>query len=198
MEAGISIIGNLIIGLLKAIPDLVASLPQIMNAIIDGFYALMGSVADIGVDIVKGIWNGIKSMAGWIGDQVAGFFGGLIDGAKNLLGIHSPSTVFADMGKNMALGLGNGWDGAFSSVRKGITDGMDFGTATVDFASSGLGISSAGIINSVASGGGEGWANGLTVNLTLPDGSKFATWQLPYLIKAGSAAGTPIAEAQRA
>ena len=191
VEAGISIIGNLIIGLLKAIPDLVASLPQIMNAIIDGFYALMGSVAEIGADIVRGIWEGIKNMAGWIGDQVAGFFGGLIDGAKNLLGIHSPSTVFADMGKNMALGLGNRWDGAFSSVRKGITDGMDFGTASVDFASSGLGVSSAGIINGMAAGAKQGNSQ-YTFNLVLPDGTALASYVFNPLVDYSKANGTPI------
>jgi hypothetical protein len=72
---------------------------------------------------------------------------------------------------------------------------MDFGTASVDFASSGLGRSSAGIINSVA-GGNEGGP--LTVNLVLPDGSQFASWQLPYLIKAADASGTPIVSAQYA
>lgn len=191
VEAGISIIGNLIIGLLKAIPDLVASLPQIMNAIIDGFYALMGSVADIGVDIVKGIWNGIKSMAGWIGDQVAGFFGGLIDGAKNLLGIHSPSTVFADMGKNMALGLGEGWDSEFSQIKGDIEGGMDFGTASVDFASSGLGVSSAGIINGMAAGAKQGNSQ-YTFNLVLPDGTALASYVFNPLVDYSKANGTPI------
>ena len=198
IEIGMDILGYISDGIFALVDTVIGWGEQIVNWVIEGVSGLWDSLVDVGSNIVNGIWEGVKSA--WTGftDWVTGGFNSLVGGVKSLLGIHSPSTVFAEMGKNMALGLGNGWDGAFSSVRKGITDGMDFGTATVDFASSGLGISSAGIINSVASGGGEGWANGLTVNLTLPDGSKFATWQLPYLIKAGSAAGTPIAEAQRA
>lgn len=191
VEAGVSIIANLIIGLIKAIPDIVASLPQIMKAIIDGFYSLMGSVADIGVDIVKGIWNGIKSMAGWIGDQVAGFFGGIIDGAKNLLGIHSPSTVFADMGKNMALGLGEGWGNAFPGIQKSIKDGMGFGTASVDFASSGLGVSSAGIVNGFAAAAQQS-GGAYTFNLVLPTGEKLASYFFDPLVSYAKANGTPI------
>ena len=47
-------------------------------------------------------------MAGWIYDKVTGFFSGIVDGVKDFLGIHSPSTVFADMGKNMALKVRTG------------------------------------------------------------------------------------------
>ena len=191
VEAGISIIGNLIIGLLKAIPDLVASLPQIMNAIIDGFYALMGSVAEIGADIVRGIWEGIKSMAGWIGDKVAGFFGGIVDGVKDFLGIHSPSTVFAEMGKNMALGLGEGWDSEFSRIKGDIEGGMDFGTASVDFASSGLGVSSAGIVNGFAAAAQQSGGS-YTFNLLLPTGEKMASYFFDPLVSYAKANGTPI------
>ena len=152
---------------------------------------------------VIGIWNNIKSAVTGAVDKVKetigglqDAFGGAVDGIKNLLGIHSPSRVFAGIGENMALGLGKGWEDEFSRVKRDITDRLDFGTANVDFASSGLGVSSAGIINSVASAGIDGGGSPLTVNLTLPDGTKFATWQLPFLIKAGAAAGTPIANGQ--
>ena len=152
----------------------------------------------IGEDIVNGIWQGIKNIWGNLKNWFSEQWDNLVGGVKDFLGIHSPSRVFAGIGKNMALGLGEGWEDSFGRIRDGITRGLDFGTASVDFASSGLGMSSAGIINSMAAGADAGLADGLTVNLTLPDGTTFATWQLPYLIKAGSAAGTPIAEPQRA
>lgn len=71
-------------------------------------------------------------------------------------------------------------------------------TGNVDFASSGLGTATSATINATAAMADRDISAAFTANLVLPDGSKFATWQLPYLIKAGSAAGTPIAEAQRA
>lgn len=196
IRAGFDLLIKLANGILSAIPDLISVLPQVVAAILSGFSSAVSGVFEIGKNIVMGLWDGIKSMGSWIVEKIGDFLGGIVDGAKDLLGIHSPSRVFADIGKNMALGLGNGWEDSFGRVRDGIIHGLDFGAASVDFASSGLGVSSAGIINSMAAGSDAGFADGLTVNLTLPDGTKFATWQLPYLIKAGSAAGTPIADPQ--
>lgn len=198
IRSGFDLLIKLADGILSAIPDLVSVLPQVVAAILSGFSSAVSGVFEIGKNIVMGLWDGIKSMGSWIAEKIGDFFGGIVDGAKDLLGIHSPSRVFADIGKNMALGLGNGWEDSFGRVRDGITRGLDFGATSVDFASSGLGVSSAGIINSMAAGSDAGFSDGLTVNLTLPDGTKFATWQLPYLIKAGSAAGTPIADPQLA
>lgn len=196
IRSGFDLLIKLADGILSAIPDLVSVLPQVVAAILSGFSSAVSGVFEIGKNIVMGLWDGIKSMGSWIAEKIGDGLGGIVDGAKNLLGIHSPSRVFADIGKNMALGLGDGWEDSFGRVRDGINRGLDFGAASVDFASSGLGVSSAGIINSMAAGADAGLSDGLTVNLTLPDGTKFATWQLPYLIKAGSAAGTPIADPQ--
>lgn len=152
VSKGWEILWNLVTGIISAIPDLVASLPQIIDAIVNGIGNLMDSIVNIGKDIVRGIWDGIQEMAKWIGDKVVGFFGGIVDGVKDFLGIHSPSTVFADMGKNMALGLGDGWDGQFSKIKRDIESGMDFGTATVDVDSSAAGKLRAAL-NAVTSAG---------------------------------------------
>ncbi|GHU55438.1 hypothetical protein FACS1894132_11560 [Clostridia bacterium] len=53
-------------------------------------------------------------------DKVFNFFGGIVDGVKGLLGIHSPSTVFAGIGDNMALGLGEGFEKSMKNVEKDI------------------------------------------------------------------------------
>ena len=197
VSAGISILLNLISGIVRSIPDLVATLPQIIDAIVNGIGALMESIVQIGKNIVEGIWEGITGAAEWLKNKVTGFFSGIVDGAKDLLGIHSPSTVFADMGRNMALGLGEGWDSEYDRIRSQIESGMNFGTANVDFASSGLGTASAGMVNGIASAVNEGSSNiTLTANLMFPDGTKFATYQLPFFIQAGRAAGTPIANPQ--
>ena len=56
-----------------------------------GIGALMGGIINIGKSIVEGIWSGISSMIGWITDKVTGFFSGIVNGVKGLLGINSPS-----------------------------------------------------------------------------------------------------------
>ncbi len=74
---------------------------------------------DIGKDIIEGLWDGIKSMGQWIGDKVSGFFGGIVSGIKRMLGISSPSKVFADqIGANMAAGIGEGFSKQMGAVSK--------------------------------------------------------------------------------
>lgn len=65
-------------------------------------------------------------MGGWIREKVTGFFNGIVDGVKGILGIHSPSKVFAGIGENMALGLGEGWNDEFDAVKKSVAGDMDF------------------------------------------------------------------------
>lgn len=195
VNAGLDILTNLISGIIGAIPDLVAALPQIISAIVDGIGALMGSIVDIGKNIVEGIWEGIKDAADWLVGKVTGFFDDIVGGVKNFLGIASPSKVFAGIGENMALGLGKGWDNEYASIRHDIEDGMDFGTANVDFASSGFGIASAGMVNGISSAvhQGAGASNGaITVNLMMPDGTKFASYLLGPLSDYAKSNGTPI------
>jgi phage-related protein len=62
-------------------------------------------------NLIQGFWDGISGMADWVKEQFDKFITGLIDGIKSLLGIHSPSTVFADIGENMMLGLTTAFDG---------------------------------------------------------------------------------------
>ena len=116
VETGINLIVQLGVGLIQAIPQLVAQLPQIIAAIVGGFAELPGMMLDIGKNIVSGVWDGISQMGSWIKEKVSGFFGGIVDGVKGLLGIHSPSTVFAGIGDNMALGVGHGFGKAMEGV----------------------------------------------------------------------------------
>ena len=92
------------------------AVPQIVTGIVQAFGSLAYQIVEIGGNIVSGIWQGIQNAAGWLWDQVTGFFGGIVDGIKNFLGIHSPSTVFADIGGNMAAGVGEGFGGGMDTV----------------------------------------------------------------------------------
>lgn len=157
-KSGVDLLLKLAAGIISAIPDLVKQLPQIIEAIVNGLMSMIGSIKDVGKNIVEGLWDGIKSMVGWIKNKVSDFVGGIVDSVKGVLGIASPSKVFADMGENMALGLGQGWDSEYDRIKRNIESGMNFGTASVDFASSGLGRSQAGFsgaLNSMAATMGQ-------------------------------------------
>ena len=124
IEMGVKLTVQLAFGLIKAIPQLVARLPEIIAAIVTGLGKAVSAVFEIGQNIVTGLWNGIKSLGSWISDKVGGFFTGIVDGAKNLLGIRSPSLVFAGIGENMGLGIGEGFTSAMKGVEKDITDSI--------------------------------------------------------------------------
>lgn len=124
IEAALQLIIGLTEGLITAIPELVKRVPEIIAAIVSALVNAMPDIINAGVQIVEGIWEGIKSMASWLWDQVSGFFSGIVEGVKETLGIHSPSRVFAGIGKNMALGLGEGFDDAMVGVTRTINDSV--------------------------------------------------------------------------
>ena len=181
--AAVRIIGSLATGLIENLPTLIKQVPTIIAELVNGFVEGLPDIIDVGKQIVSGLWEGIKSMGSWLGDKVGGFFGDMVDGVKDFLGIHSPSRVFAGIGGNMALGLGEGWDDEYGRISKNIKSGLDFGTATVDFASSGLGVSSAGIINSMGYGrsGGMSVPGSIELKLTSEDGQIFGRWMVPFI-----------------
>ena len=126
IEGGVKLTIALAVGLIKAIPRLVQNIPQIIAAIVKGLAAGTSQILEVGKNIVRGIWRGISAMGGWIREKVTGFFNGIVDGVKGILGIHSPSKVFAGIGENMALGLGEGWNGEFDAIKKSVAGDMDF------------------------------------------------------------------------
>ena len=183
IETGLKLIVALANSLITHLPQLIVKIPEIITAIVNGFSNGMPDIIEIGKNIVSGLWDGIESMASWISDKVSGFVGGIVDGVKGVLGIHSPSRVFAGIGENMALGLGEGWNDEYGRISKNIKSGLEFGTASVDFSSSGLGVSSAGIINSMGYGrsGGMSVPGSIELKLTSEDGQIFGRWMVPFI-----------------
>lgn len=79
------------------------------NAVVNGVSSLPGKMAEIGSNIVSGIWNGISSGWDWLTGKVKSLAKSLLDGAKDALGIHSPSRLFRDLvGKMIPQGIGVG------------------------------------------------------------------------------------------
>ena len=178
-------------GAVQAIPGIIQSIPAIIEAIVGGFVDAWPQIVEVGKDVVLGIWEGIKSLAGWLGEKVSGFVGSIVASVKDTLGIHSPSRVFAGIGENMALGLGEGWENEYKSVKGGITSGLDFGTARVGFAESGMGIASSNMINSSA--GSNNAPVQLMAKFYWSDGREMSSLMLGDLIRVAESNGTPIA-----
>ena len=107
--AGIKIITILGTGLIQAVPQIISKIPSIISQVKNAFTSVdWGSV---GMNIIKGIANGLKGAAGAIVEAAKGAAESALNAAKNFLGIHSPSRVFRDqVGKMMALGMGIGFE----------------------------------------------------------------------------------------
>lgn len=148
ISLGLQMVISLVKGIAQNIPQLVTSVLNMMATIAKTIWESLPDIIEVGKNIVRGLWEGIKAMASWIGDKVSGFVGGLVDGVKGVLGIHSPSRVFAGIGQNMALGLGQGFERQMQSVTAGIQDAIP--TPTVDTVYN----AAAGMVNGLALAGG--------------------------------------------
>lgn len=106
LVAGVQLMAALLKGLVQSIPTLIANIPQICKAIFDVFTAFRW--LDIGKFIVDGLWNGITT--GWTAliGKVKDLVNLLPRTVKTILGIHSPSKVFDEIGMNICKGLAQG------------------------------------------------------------------------------------------
>lgn len=153
IEAGVELIAKLAWGIVKSIPNLVAAVPKIFTSLFLGiasFYIQLiqkgaevikkikeglangvRNVPEIGKNLVKGVWNGIKDTTSWILDKIKGFGKSVLNGIKSIFGIHSPSTVFRDeIGTNLAKGIGVGFENEMENVngtiQKSLPTDLDF------------------------------------------------------------------------
>lgn len=205
IELGMKMVLAIVSGLANNFPQIVRSVLDMMATIVKTFVSSLPDIVDVGKQIVKGLWEGIKAMAGWLKNKVTGFVDtvkGVFTG-KDGFDEHSPSKwsrgVFRYVMEGGAEGLSDGLPALMrgvSGVSGRVKNGLDFGTASVGFADSGIGISSAAIVNNM--GKSDDGGGSTTLNLMLPDGTKLATYTLPFLIRAAAAAGTPIANPQTA
>lgn len=92
----------------EGISKLLATMGKVPGQILSAVGNLASVLYNAGRDVVQGLVNGVASMAGAVAREVNKIIGGLSSGVKKLLGIASPSKVFADIGKNVMLGLGQG------------------------------------------------------------------------------------------
>lgn len=120
VETVITLAGGLITGAVHLIGAVVQLISDILYAFGDTDWI------SVGKNIIDGMLTGLKnaweSLTEWIDNSLER----LVDGVKDFLGINSPSKLFAEIGGNMALGIGVGWDDSFDDVKSQIDDDMVF------------------------------------------------------------------------
>ncbi len=110
LEAAVKVIETLATGLITNVPKLLAKIPQIMTSLKNGFLNLCSGFADVGKNIIDGLWNGIQNGWNWLTDKVSSLAKGLLDAAKSALGIASPSKEFRKIGEFCVAGFNDGID----------------------------------------------------------------------------------------
>lgn len=101
-----SLIAGLTQGLIEALPRLVVRLPEIIGAIVKGLLSGMAAIGEVGVQLVRGLFDGISNAASWLYDKLRGWVSDVLGWVKGLFGIHSPSKVFAnEIGKFIPPGI---------------------------------------------------------------------------------------------
>lgn len=124
VEAGLQIIIALASGIITNSGHVLAVVPKLIVALVHAFGSYVSSVAGIGKAIIDGIRKGITEQWQRLKSDVSHLFTGLVDWIKKLLGIHSPSRVFADIGQNMAAGIGDGWASTIGDINRQIGESL--------------------------------------------------------------------------
>lgn len=194
-----TVVGNAIAGFEEGVNKFFDKVVEVGNGIIDFFKAVPGQMVKIGRNLLMGLWNGIKDKVEWLKgkvtgvvDTIKGWFTG-----KEGFDEHSPSKWSRGVFRYVMEGGAEGLDDGLPALMRGVNgvtgrvkSGMDFGTASVGFADSGIGISSAAIVNGMSDGKQSGGV--FTFNLMFPDMTKFASYVFDPLTGYAQANGTPI------
>jgi len=104
-STGFQVFVALIKNLPSMIVEIVRAVPQIIAGIVQAFTSSMGQISNVGANIVRGLWQGIQSLAGWLWNKVSAWIRSIWDGICNFFGIHSPSDLFDWAGQMMVQGL---------------------------------------------------------------------------------------------
>ena len=164
--AAVSLILNLANGLIAAIPTLIAYIPQIIISMVDAFIGEgPKKFGEVGLQLIQGLWNGIKNAGDWLWDKVKSLLDGMVDKIKEFFGIASPSKLFRDdIGVMLAKGIGVGFDKEMNNVERSmkknlnhLTNGLnvdgsiEYGTYDNNGSSSNLGGRSVSVVQNIYS-----------------------------------------------
>lgn len=150
MNAGIQLLKATVRGLLSVTGSVISASWEIMRTIANVLSP--SNMSRIGGDMVRGLWDGIQGLGGWLQNKIVAFVKDKIPGpVKKALGINSPSKVFAEFGRNIDQGMALGVDKHAGMVEKSVTNMAN--SAMVGFTSSAIDPSMAFSPSSAAMGG---------------------------------------------
>lgn len=110
--AAVEIVMALVFGILENIPLIIATIPKIINAMIEKFSSpeFKQEMSKMGKELVEGLKEGWTKSWTNFKEKISENFKNMIAEIKKMLGIASPSTLFAGIGDNLMAGLAVGID----------------------------------------------------------------------------------------
>lgn len=136
LNCGAALLTTLVDGILRSIENLGEAAIACIAKLTGVWDGSMDEWGHIGENIVNGLLNGITGMWDTLVSTVKGKVNGMVSTVKNVLGIHSPSKVFTEIGENVTQGLVNGIntgapaaEQAIQNIAQTLSDyGSDFAT----------------------------------------------------------------------
>ena len=108
LNCGAALLTTLVDGIIRSIENLGEAALACIAKLTGVWDGSMDEWGHIGENIVTGLLNGITGMWDTLVSTVKGKVSGMVSTVKNVLGIHSPSKVFTEIGENVTQGLVNG------------------------------------------------------------------------------------------
>lgn len=187
------LLASILSGIGEWIRPLVEKGKEVVERIKDGFMQKVEDAKQWGQDLIQNFIDGITQKWNAMKDTVSN----VAQTVKDFLGFSEPKmgplsnfhTYAPDMMKLFAQGIADNTNLVTDQIAKS----FDFGTQTVDFASSAMGVSSAATVNAMSAAGRNGSSITVRAELKLPDDTKLADYYLQSFIDVGAARGTPIA-----
>ena len=136
LNCGAALLTTLVDGIIRSIENLGEAALACIAKLTGVWDGSMDEWGHIGENIVTGLLNGITGMWDTLVSTVKGKVNGMVSTVKNVLGIHSPSKVFTEIGENVTQGLVNGINTGVPAAQEAIQNiaqtlnnyGPDFAT----------------------------------------------------------------------
>ena len=116
LESALELILKLVNGIIDNLDKITQAALDIAETLLQGLADSFVAFVEMGGNLVKGLIEGFNNWFDWAWGKIKEWFNNVIDRVKSWLGIHSPSTKFAELGKYSALGFGEGFEDEFSEV----------------------------------------------------------------------------------
>lgn len=105
VTAGVQLFVSLIKNLPTIIVEIVKAVPQIIAGLVSAFGEGVSQLVNVGANLVRGLWQGIQSLASWLWDKVSGWVSSIWNGILDFFGIASPSKQMDWVGEMLVEGL---------------------------------------------------------------------------------------------